>query len=64
MPAKGFLTQEQKKRLQTAVRSDDCPRLREHVLILLLQNDGKTYEEIADFIGCAYRTLRILVRAW
>ena len=54
MPAKGFLNQEQKERLQAAVRSDDCPRLREHALILLLQNDGKTYEEIADFIGCGY----------
>jgi transposase len=57
MPAKGFLNQEQKERLQTVVRSDDCPRLREHALILLLQNDGKTYEEIADFIGCGYRTV-------
>ena len=57
MPEKGFLTQEQKERLQTAVRSDDCPRMREHILILLLQNDGKTYEEIADFIGCGYRTV-------
>ena len=57
MPAKGFLSQEQKERLQTAVRSDDCPRLRSHSLILLLQNDGKTYEEIADFIGCGYRTV-------
>jgi transposase len=24
---------------------------------LLLQNDGKTYAEIADFIGCGYRTV-------
>ena len=31
--------------------------LREHALILLLQNDGKTYEEIANFIGCGYRTV-------
>jgi len=23
----------------------------------LLQNDGKTYKEIADFIGCGYRTV-------
>ena len=30
---------------------------REHALILLLQNDGKTYEEIASFIGCGYRTV-------
>ena len=57
MPAKGVLSQEQKERLQTALRSDKCPRLRSHALILLLQNDGKTYEEIADFIGCGYRTV-------
>jgi transposase len=57
MPAKGFLNLEQKERLQTLVRSDDCSRMREHALILLLQNDGKTYEEIANFIGCGYRTV-------
>ena len=57
MPAKGFLNLEQKERLQALVRSNDCPRLREHALILLLQNDGKTYEEIARSIGCGYRTV-------
>lgn len=57
MPAKEFLNQEQKERLQIAVRPGDCPRLREHALILLLQNDGKTYEEITNFIGCGYRTV-------
>ena len=57
MSAKGFLNFEQKERLQILVRSKDSPRLREHALILLLQNDGKTYEEIADFIGCGYRTV-------
>ena len=57
MPAKGFLNLEQKERLQTLVRGNDCPRIREHALILLLQNDGKTYEEIAAFIGCGYRTV-------
>ena len=57
MPAKGFLNQEQKKQLQTVVRSNNGLRLREHALILLLQNDGKTYQEIVDFIGCSYRTV-------
>lgn len=57
MPAKGFLNQEQKKRLQIVIRSKDCPRLREHALIILLQNDGKTYQEIVNFIGCSYRTV-------
>ena len=57
MPALGFLNQSQKERLQKLVRVGECPRLREHALILLLQNDGKTYEEIANFIGCRYRTV-------
>ncbi len=57
MPARGFPFLEQKERLQTLVRGNDCPRIREHALILLLQNDGKTYEEIANFIGCGYRTV-------
>jgi transposase len=57
MPALGFLNQSQKERLQKLVRAGECPRLREHALILLLQNDGKTYEEIANFIGCGYRTV-------
>ena len=57
MPDKGFLNQEQKKRLQTVVREGDCLRLREHALILLLQNDGKTYQEITEFIGCSYSTV-------
>lgn len=43
--------------LQKLVRVGDCPRLREHALILLIQNDGKTYEEIANFIGCGYRSV-------
>ena len=57
MPAKGFLNSEQKERLQKAVREGECRRFREHALMLLLQNDGKTYEEIANFIGCGYRTV-------
>ena len=57
MPAKRCLNQEQTEKLQQAVRQGDCPRLREHALILLLQNDGKTYQEIQKFIGCGYRTV-------
>jgi len=57
MPAKGFLNQEQQEQLQQAVRQGNCSRLREHALILLLQNDGKTYQQIAEFIGCGYRTV-------
>ena len=57
MSAKGFLNEEQTEKLQRAVRQGDCPRLREHALILLLQNDGKTYQEIQKFLGCGYRTV-------
>ena len=48
MPALGFLNQPQKERLQKLVRVGDCPRLREHALILLLQNDGKTYGRVIE----------------
>lgn len=57
MVAKNFLDSEQRKRLQRVMREADCPRLREHALMLLLKNDGKTYREIADFIGCGYTTV-------
>lgn len=57
MAGQPFLTDPQRKRLQKALRESDCPRFREHALILLLKHDGKTYEEIADFIGCSYRTV-------
>ena len=57
MPAKGFLNEEQTKKLQQAVGQGDCPRLRSHALILLLQNDGKTYQEIQRFLGCGYQTV-------
>ena len=57
MPAKGFLSFEQKDKLQILMRTNDCPRVREHALILLLQNEGKTYEDIANFIGYGYRTV-------
>lgn len=57
MRRKKFLTKNQKQRLQDALRESDCPRFREHALILLLKNDGKTYEQIADFVGCSYRTV-------
>jgi len=57
MPVLNFLNQYQKKRLQKALRDSSCPHFRERVLILLLLNDGKTYQEIAEFIGCSHRTV-------
>ena len=57
MPAKGFLTTQQIKKLQTALRESESPQFRERILMLLLMNDGKTYREISDFIGCSERTV-------
>ncbi|MEW6498047.1 MAG: winged helix-turn-helix domain-containing protein, partial [Cyanobacteriota bacterium] len=53
MPAPNYLTPTQKENLQKALRESDCPHLRERILMLLLMNDGKTYQEITDFLGCA-----------
>jgi hypothetical protein len=41
MPAKGFLSQEQQKKLQKNLKEEDHPEIRERILILLLLNDGK-----------------------
>ncbi len=57
MPAPNCLTPTQKENLQKALRESDCPHLRERILMLLLMNDGKTYQEITDFLGCAYRSV-------
>ncbi len=57
MPAKNFITPSQKENLQKALRESDCPHFRERILMLLLMNDGKTYQEITDFLGCAYRSV-------
>ncbi len=57
MPVKNFLSQEQKQSLQQALRESEQPEIRERVLMLLLMNEGKTYEQIAGFIGCSQRTV-------
>jgi len=57
MPVSNFLSKEQKKQLRKAMREDGCPYFREHILIILLANDGKTQQQIADFIGCSLRTV-------
>ena len=57
MPIKGFLKPEQISKLQQALREREIPYLRERILMFLLQNDGKTYEEIANFLGCSPRTV-------
>jgi len=57
MPAKNHLSIEQKERLLNTLKSSENPYIRERILILLLMNDGKTYEEISDFLGLAYSTV-------
>ena len=59
MPVKGFLKTEQKEILQKAVKESDCSLVRERALMLLLMNDGKTYAEISEFLGCGMRTVGI-----
>lgn len=55
MPIKTYLTPEEKQTLQQELKLNDHPDIRERVLILLLRNDGRTQQEIADFLGCSLR---------
>ena len=57
MPAKNHLSQEQKERLIKTLKEHENPYVREKVLILLLMNDGKTYQEISNFLNIAYPTV-------
>jgi len=56
MRAKNFLTPQQKKTLQKALKDSSIGQV-QHYLILLLRNEGKTYQEIAEFLGISYRTV-------
>jgi transposase len=57
MPAKNHLSQEQRERLLRQLKEQDNPYVREKILILLLMNDGKTYQEISKFLDIAYTTV-------
>ena len=57
MPVSNFLSKEQKKSLRKALKEDSCPHFREHILIMLLANDGKTQQQVSDFLGCSLRTV-------
>jgi len=57
MPAENHLSQEQKQKLLKAMKEDKNPQIRERILILLLINDGKTYQEIAKFLEISYPTV-------
>ncbi|MDV2996795.1 MAG: IS630 family transposase ISNpu2 [Chroococcidiopsis sp. SAG 2025] len=56
-PAKNFLTPSQVIQLQQALKESELPHVRERILIILLQNDGKPQHEIAKFLGCSPRTV-------
>lgn len=56
-PAKNFLTSEQVTQLQQALKESELPHVRERILIILLQNDGRTQQEISRFLGCSPRTV-------
>ncbi|ACC84956.1 IS630-like element ISNpu2 family transposase [Nostoc punctiforme] len=56
-PAKNFLTTEQVSKLQQALKESELPHVRERILIILLQNDGKPQQETAKFLGCSRRTV-------
>lgn len=57
MPAKGHLTRSQRENLVSFLKESNSPQLTQRILILLLMDDGKTYQEISDFLGCGYRTV-------
>ena len=57
MPVAQFLSPAQQETLQNALRESEDVHQRQRVLMLLLRNDGKTYEEIRAFIGCSYRSV-------
>ena len=56
-PAKNFLTLEQVIGLQKTLKESDLSHVRERILIILLQNDGRTQKEISKFLGCSSRTV-------
>jgi transposase len=57
MSTKRFLTVGQKDNLLKALKENDCSNFIQRILMLLLRNEGKTYQEIAEFLGCSYRTV-------
>jgi transposase len=57
MPAKNHLSQEQREKLLKNLKEQENPYIREKILILLLMNEGKTYQEISNFLDIAYPTV-------
>lgn len=56
-PVKNFLTPSQVAQLQQALKESELAHVRERILIILLQNDGRTQKEISKFLGCSPRTV-------
>lgn len=50
-----FLDKKTKKELQKALKTEEHAVTRERILILLLRNEGKTYDEISELLGCCKR---------
>lgn len=50
-----FLDKKTKKDLQKALKTEEHAVTRERILIILLRNEGKTYDEISNFLGCCKR---------
>ena len=57
MPAKNHLSRKQRERLIKTLKEHENPYVREKILILLLINDGKTYQDISEFLDIAYPTV-------
>ncbi len=57
MPTKNFLSPEEKQYLQQALKKENRPEVREIILIFLLEDDGKNYQEIAEFLGSSPKTV-------
>ena len=57
MLAKGHFKRSQRENLLSYLKESSSPQLTQRILILLLMDDGKTYQEISEFLGCGYTTV-------
>jgi transposase len=56
MVGKRSLSESQRAELLEALRREPSGLVRERILIVLLRDDGKTYEQIGKFLGCTLKT--------
>lgn len=57
MPAPNHLNESQREMLLNELRENNSPLIRDRILILLLINDGKIYEQVAKFLQIFYPTV-------